>query len=138
MRRLAPLLFAASLLGACGPGAGPGPGFGTTPLTTVSSESGALQVAVFTDPQPPVRGTVGVRLAVTDAAGAPVTGLTVEVVPWMNAMGHGSSVSPTVTARDGGVYELSNVYLFMPGQWTLRTTLTGSSSDHATPDFLVQ
>jgi YtkA-like len=125
-------------LWAGGPGGAAQQGFLDTPLLTVASASGALQVAVFSDPQPPVRGNLAVRYRITDAASAPVDGLTLLVVPWMVAMGHGSSVKPTVTARGAGVYDLSNVYLFMPGQWELRTTVGGAASDDVTPNLTVQ
>jgi hypothetical protein len=129
-----------ALLAAAGCGSsGPGPaGFPATPLLTASSASGALTLEVFSDPQPPVRGNVPVRFRFTDAAGHPVDGLTLAVVPWMPAMGHGSSVVPTVTALGEGRYDLANLYLFMPGQWELRTTISGGASDTAAPALPVQ
>jgi hypothetical protein len=53
----------------------------------------------------------------------------------MPLMGHGSSVTPLVKETGGGVYEVSDVVLFMPGLWELRTTLTGEVSDHVAPQF---
>ncbi|MFT3712399.1 MAG: hypothetical protein QM817_32530 [Archangium sp.] len=56
-----------------------------------------------------------------------------EVVTWMPAMGHGSSVEPVVE-RDGDGFNVSQLVLTMPGTWELRCTL--GSDDHAT--FTVQ
>ncbi len=103
-----------------------------TPFTSIVS-AGGLHVDVRTDPQPPPRGTFDVLLDVTDASGAPKDGLTVDAVPWMPAMGHGSSIRAEVTPRGGGRYAIANVGMFMPGDWELRLTLGGSVTDHAAP-----
>ena len=114
-------------------------GFGSSPLVTVVSASGALQLAVFTNPQPPTNGNVAVRYVVTDTATKqPVDGLSLDIVPWMPAMGHGTTVVPSVSPVGEGVYDLSNVYLYMAGQWQLRTTMSGGTSDSAAPDLMVQ
>ena len=107
-------------------------------MLKVESESGALEVEVRTSPQPPTRGKNVVQLKVTTAQdGQGVAGLQLDVQPWMPDMGHGSSVTPTVTDEGGGVYLVDDVYLAMPGTWQLRTTLAGTSSDHATPSFQI-
>ena len=80
-------------------------GFLDAPLLTMSSASGALQVAVFTNPQPPVRGNVAIRYRITDSAAEPVDGLVLKVVPWMPAMSHSSSAEPAVSAAGSGVYD---------------------------------
>jgi hypothetical protein len=104
-------------------------------MVSTATAAGALTVAVRTAPdQPPARGISSWELTVTDASGKPVDGLTVGAVPWMPAHGHGSSVEPTVTARGGGVYDVENVVLFMPGRWELRTTFAGPVSDSLTVD----
>ena len=139
LRRSLLLVLASGLACACGSGASVQEGFGTTPLVTVTSVSGALSIAVFTNPQPPTNGNVGVRYVITNVASSqPVDGLSLSVVPWMPAMGHGTSVVPSVSAAGAGVYNLTNVYLFMPGQWQLRTVMTGGASDSAVPDLMVQ
>jgi hypothetical protein len=98
-----------------------------------------LKLAVYTDPQPPTEGSLSVRYVITDATSAqPVDGLSLSIVPWMPAMGHGTSVVPSVSAGGGGVYNLSNVYLFMPGQWQLRTAISGAVTDSAAPELMVQ
>jgi hypothetical protein len=114
--------------------------FPSTPLQTVTSSTGALSIEVRTGPeQPPPLGQSAAQLTVEDATTlAPVDGLDLTVVPWMPAMGHGSSVSPTVTPMGGGVYLVTNLYLYMPGTWQLRTTLVGQGTDSVTPEFTVQ
>ena len=131
-------LVAFVFVGGCGSTGTGQEGLLDTPLLTVTSDSAALEVAVFSNPQPPVRGNLLFRYRITDASGAPVDGLSLEVKPWMPAMGHGASVTPTVTARGSGEYDLSNVYLVMAGQWQLQTTITGGASDHAAPEFMVR
>jgi hypothetical protein len=37
--------------------------------------------------------------------------------------GHGSSVKPAVTPKGGGTYDVTNVYLPMPGLWRLTVTV---------------
>ena len=56
----------------------------------------------------------------------------------MPAMGHGTTVVPSVSPAGEGVYDLSNVYLYMAGQWQLRTSMSGGASDSAAPDLMVQ
>ena len=97
--------------------------FPVDPYTTTTSDSGALVIDVRTSPQPPSRGTNQVELTVTTASdGAPVDGLSLDVEPWMPAMAHGTS-TPTVTPEGSGVYLVTEVYLYMPGVWELRTDI---------------
>jgi hypothetical protein len=111
--------------------------FPSDPYATTMSDSNALVLDVRTSPQPPSRGTNEVQLTVTRASdGTPVDGLTLDVEPWMSSMEHGTS-TPTVTPQGGGVYLVTEVYLYMPGLWTLRTTISGAMTDHATPQLAV-
>ena len=85
-----------------------------------------------TSPQPPTRGNQNVELTITDpATGKPLAGLTLHVVPWMPVMDHGTSVAPSVAETTPGTYLISNVDLFMPGQWALRTNISGVSGVEA-------
>jgi hypothetical protein len=103
----------------------------------VTSDSKTLHVELGASP-PPVVGTNTVELTVTRVAdGALQDGLTVDVVPWMPAMDHGTS-SPTVTPEGEGKYRVSELYLFMPGTWVLKTSFSGPVSDHAEPEFEIQ
>ena len=109
--------------------------FPDAPIATATSESG-LHIDVRTAPsQPPPRGTCTVELIVTDEAGNPKDGIDLGLVPWMPAHGHGASVKPTIIAKGNGRYVATNVDFFMPGQWELRATLSGS--DHAVPKLTV-
>jgi hypothetical protein len=104
--------------------------------STVTSESGALRVAAHTLGGAPQRGTNEVELTIKSAGdGGTLDGLTIAVKPWMPAMGHGTSVVPSVTAEGTGKYLVTNLDLFMPGHWELRTTISGPVSDYAAPAF---
>jgi hypothetical protein len=108
-------------------GDGGGCTFPSQPFLTQTSDAGAFLVALRSCPdQPPVQGVDTIQYTVTDAQGAPQDGLSLSVVPWMPAMGHGSN-APTVTATGDGNYVASDVYLFMAGSWALETTISGPS-----------
>jgi hypothetical protein len=110
--------------------------FPAAALSTLPSANGALTIEVRTAPeQPPSRGPSSVDYRITGQGGTPVDGLTIGVVPWMPAMGHGASVVPSVAPMGGGRYVISDVELFMPGQWELRTTFSGPAQDSVTPSF---
>src|SRR3954468_14520743 len=112
--------------------------FPSDPLETATTDDGALHVAIRTSPsQPPPRGTCAVELTIPDATGAPRDGLVLDVVPWMPAHGHGASAKPAITARGGGKYVLSDVNFFMPGDWELRTTVSGPLTDHVAPTISI-
>lgn len=121
----------AFLFVACGGDASPR----TSQHQTILSDHQLLHVDVLPAPDPPIRGTDTVDLAITDASGAPVDGLQITAQPWMAAHGHGTSVTPTLAAQGGGHYQLENVYLYMAGTWELRLTFAGPESDTATPTF---
>jgi YtkA-like len=134
--RLAALVFGALLLAACSSAPAQSDSDVTFPLgalTSSTTDTGALKVEVRTSPQPPAAGNLVVELTLTDPAGAPKDGLVLSVVPWMPAMGHGTSITPEVTPKGGGVYVITNVSLFMPGDWELRTSISGSATDHVAP-----
>jgi hypothetical protein len=108
--------------------------FSGAPIASFATDAGKLHVDLRSAPDtPPSRGVESLELTVTTAAGGPADGLTIAVVPWMPAMGHGASVQPAVTAKGGGKYVVDDVDFFMPGQWQLRMTFSGAVEDHATP-----
>jgi hypothetical protein len=133
------LLACLALAGAPSLGCGGEPGvasasFPAEALTTLTTQGGALQVEVRTAPdQPPGRGVIAVEYRVVGSNGMPAPGLTLGVVPWMPDMGHGASVVPSVADMGGGRYVVSDVEVFMPGKWELRTTFAGAIQDSATP-----
>lgn len=104
----------------------------------MASDSGAFHIEMTASPDPPVVGTDTVEVTITSTAdGSPQDGLSVALVPYMPSMGHGTSAT-TVTPEGGGKYLVSEMYLFMPGVWELKTTITGPVSDHAEPTFQLQ
>lgn len=104
------------------------PMFPADALVVQTSTTGAYRVEVRTDPQPLVRGSVRAQVLVTGAAdGLPVDGLTVGVLPWMPAHGHGTSIETAVTPQGGGAYLVESLYLYMGGTWELRTSLSGDA-----------
>ena len=137
------LIFAATLAmaSACGvdgaPDSGP-PSFSGDPDQAVVSDSGALRIAVRFAPDPLVVGSDAAELAFTDSNGEAVTGLGLTVVPWMPAHGHGTSVNPTVTETTPGTFIATPLYLFMPGSWELRMTISGALDDTAKAAFELQ
>ncbi len=118
-----------ALLFACAPASDGSMAFPSAPYATTQTPSGAYTIALRTAPsQPPPRGEMDLLLSVSDGAQQPVDGLTLGVVPWMPAMGHGSSIAPIVTARGGGDYLVTNVVLPMPGTWELRVSGAGGDT----------
>ncbi len=94
-------------------------------------------VLVSADPAPPLRGNNSWVVQVLDAQGQSVSGATLTVTPFMPEHGHGSSVTPTVTAGSDG-YHVTPLYLFMPGLWRVTIAATaGATSDSAAFTFCV-
>ncbi|HZL16577.1 MAG TPA: FixH family protein [Polyangia bacterium] len=92
---------------------------------TVTAADGAVTIAVRWSWSPPVVGYDAGELTLTDANGAPMSGYTLSVVPWMPAHGHGASVAPTVNETSPGVYVAAPLDFYMSGNWQLLTTITG-------------
>jgi hypothetical protein len=138
-RLLATLLVGSIAVGCGGSSSTTSDGFGSEPLMTMTSDSGNFRIDVRTAPtQPPSRGEQSVELIITDAAsGAPKTGLQLDAVPWMPAMGHGASVTPSTTEKSPGTYVIEDVDFFMPGTWELRTSISGSVTDKVAPSFQI-
>jgi hypothetical protein len=132
-------------LAACGGGEAASPQGDAGPFGSVTSDNKALTLEVRTGPdQPPTRGLSTVELDITDAnSGDAKDGLELTIVPWMPAMGHGTSVKPVVAADGGGHYTVSNVNLYMGGAWDLRIAIAngpdaGDDADHATVHFKIR
>ena len=77
-------------------------------------------------PAPPSRGDNMWRVQVIGTTGAGLTGMGLEVVPFMPDHRHGTSIVPTITESTTvtGEYVADPVNLWMPGLWqtTVRTT----------------
>jgi hypothetical protein len=136
VRRAPAILRAAALaLAACSSGSAPPPTFGQEAFLTTTGSADAVRVELRTSPQPPSRGTIAAQLVVTDAAdGTPRDGLDIAIRPWMPAMNHGA-IAPTVTPQGNGTYLVTDLDLYMPGHWQLRTNISGPVTDHVAPDF---
>ena len=102
------------------------------------SKDGRLKLVLqSSDPAPPVKGNNNWVLRVLDAAGAPVTGATLTVVPKMPDHGHGTSIVPTITPM-GDTYRVDNVNLFMAGLWEVTITVSaGANSDFGVFSFCI-
>lgn len=140
MNRLVPVIASAIACGACSASAdAPNPdSFPVSSFLAATTDSSLLRVELRTSPQPPPRGTIDAQLVITNVAdGTPRDGLHLAIRPWMPAYNHGA-IPPTVTAQGEGKYLVTNLDLFMPGRWELRTTISGPVSDHVTPAFDIQ
>jgi hypothetical protein len=136
MNRFTTTLLLLGILGCSSPPSQPpdASSFPADPFVTVTSNSGALHVALRSSPQPLAVGDDDLQLEVTDASGSPRDGLTVTVSPWMPAHDHGTS-GTTVVPQGGGKYLVTNVYLYMSGVWQLRIGFSGSVHDDASVQF---
>ncbi len=104
----------------------------------LASKEGRLKLVLeSSDPAPPIKGNNNWVLKVLDAAGAPVTGATLMVVPKMPDHGHGTSIVPTITPM-GDAYQIGNVNLFMAGLWEVTISVSAAmSSDYGVFSFCV-
>jgi hypothetical protein len=98
--------------------------FATAAFGAAASTSGAFTVTMYGPESGLAQGLNTVEIVVTDEQAAPVDGLTIGLVPWMPAMGHGTSAIPQIAAQGSGRYVASDVALIMPGEWQLRAALT--------------
>jgi hypothetical protein len=112
--------------------------FNGPPALTVPSASGALDLAVWWSPVQPTVGYDAAQLAITDGSGAPVAGLSLTIVPFMPAHGHGASVDPTVSETAPGVYVATPLDFFMAGHWELLTTIASGGDAGGTIDDSAQ
>ncbi len=103
-----------------------------TPGMAGTASSGPLTVKLASvAPSPPDKGNNDWTIAVTDATGAPVDGLAIAVAPFMPDHGHGTSITPQVTAKGGGQYDVSLLNLFMAGIWTVTLKLADGDAGPA-------
>lgn len=101
---------------------------------TKQSQDGTFTLQLEqSDPAPPAKGDNTWEIQLVDAAGAPVDGAQIDVMPLMPDHGHGTSIDAVVTpARSGGgKYSISPLNLWMPGLWqvTLRAEAEGATDD---------
>ncbi|WP_426745460.1 FixH family protein [Myxococcus faecalis] len=99
---------------------------------TTQSVSGRWHIKVLASSDKLKRGPQRFTVRVTDSAtGKPMSKGTLHVEPWMPSMGHGISETPRVTPQGEGLFEVTDLDLFMPGTWELRFTLEGPTQDTA-------
>lgn len=100
---------------------------------TRTSADGHFDVSL-TFASPPAEGLVDVTIRVM-SMGAEVTGATVEFVPTMPSMGHGTD-PVVVTEVGGGDYAGADVNFLMGGVWQIDVVVTsGATTDTATFAF---
>jgi hypothetical protein len=108
-------------------------GFDTYSDGMSKTSDGGMTVALTgAVPAPPAQFDNEWTLVVTDAAGEPVVGATIEVLPWMTEHGHGSNVAPVVQDNEDGTYTVTDINLHMVGVWDTRVTV--ATSDGARED----
>jgi hypothetical protein len=91
---------------------------------------------VASDPAPPAIGTNTWTLRIDDANGQPLANATVDVKPFMPDHGHGTSIRPVVTAGPApGTYQVTPLYLFMPGVWRVTVSVQVGTAPADTVDF---
>jgi hypothetical protein len=106
------------------------------PNLTRAAASGAYSaVLVAAAPAPPVKGNNTWTVEIRDASQAPVEGLTITPSALMPDHGHPPSVKPVVTAKGGGTYEVTPLYLFMAGYWEVTLTFTPAGGTRETITF---
>ncbi len=89
-----------------------------------ATEDGLFTATVRFEPSPPRKGSEMLMVHLTDAAGAPVTGATLQVTATMPAHGHGLGATPHVEETGEGNYMVHNVFFQMAGHWVLDVTVS--------------
>ncbi|MDB4963273.1 MAG: uncharacterized protein JWP01_3272 [Myxococcales bacterium] len=157
MRTTSLLGFTVLSLAACGGGeAGPDADDGSVncavettadtfvaPLDKMGTDGKLSFRLLSATPAPPARydneWTLQITQLANGVAGAPVTGATITVSPFMPKHGHGSPKDAVITELStAGEYKLTPVYLSMPGLWeTTINVTTASGSDSAIFRFCI-
>lgn len=115
--------LASFTLAACGGGGD------AAPTSTAGVSDGEVEIALSSSAAVR-RGSNTFTLALSDRAGA-VTAETIAVDPQMPSMGHGSSVTPRVTAQSAGLYRVEDVVFTMPGTWDVHVRITVEGRESA-------
>jgi hypothetical protein len=98
---------------------------GTDAGTGAVEPTHPLEFIATISPDPAQLGRNILTVQINGANGIPVTGATLQVVPFMTTHGHGSSENPVVTENGAGSYTAQRVTFTMSGTW--RVTLTATS-----------
>ncbi len=98
-----------------------------------SRKIGNWTVALFSSPNPPIRGSNTLEALVTDATGKPVTDATVSFDVDMTTMSHGKNV---VTAKSSGNGRYAGALFFMmPGPWRVIVAVASPGQPSASERF---
>ena len=91
--------------------------------------SGTYDIKLVTStPGPPQKGNNAWLVQIADAQGQPVTGATLQAVPFMPDHGHGTAIVPAITELGSGQYRIDPLDLFMAGLWRVTLTVTHAAS----------
>ena len=71
---------------------------------------GKSEIELWTSPQPPIRGVGCGKYLIKDAQGKPQDSLTVAVLPYMPAMGHGREVLRVLARRTAQLLDASRPF----------------------------
>jgi hypothetical protein len=92
--------------------------------TGLTKQAGSFSIKIVeAAPSPPSKGTNAMTFELLDQAGTPVDGATMTITPFMPDHGHGSAVTPVVTASGGGKYAISKLYFAMAGLWRVTVSV---------------
>ena len=116
---LAVLLFALSLLAACG---------GNSSQTTTQTMPASTTISLVTNPNPARVGDVELRFTVTDPSGQPVTGANFDVFADHIDMS-GMTMHGSATEQGEGVYAITANFS-MSGNWKLSTEVKKGDLSH--------
>lgn len=106
-------------------------------------KNGAIDFKLMSaDPAPPARPdniwVIQINAMTGGMVGAPVTGASIVVTPFMPDHQHGTAIKAQVEAMpDAGQYKLSPINLWMPGYWETTLTVSGSVSDSVVYKFCI-
>lgn len=95
------------------------------------------------DPAPPGFNNntwvVQVNAMASGVVGAPVTGATLTVTPFMPDHQHGTQIRAKIDELTGGQYKLSPINLWMPGYWEVTIDVqTAAAHDSVIYKFCIQ
>jgi len=108
------------------------------PASATSSAGSFLVVATEPGGAPIVRGVHDFDVQIQRVGDTtPATGLSLDVIPWMPAMGHGAPYDGDSIEVGDGRYRLEGISLFMAGVWELRVALE-PEGEHAILAFDVR
>ena len=96
-----------------------------------SVDATTLGITAAIDPSPPRVGQNTLAITLTDNGGGPVEDVTIDAVPYMPGMGHGSNEAATISEKGNGLYEAHPITFTMAGAWEVTVTvdLTGETAE---------